>query len=106
MMRATASERDWERSRSWAERNCGGGTSGVEGDGVAEGYEYERVRESRSMDWVRRACRVVSGARWIGWSGLMVRVWWGTVRRRRWMVWRCECELEGGHRGEEKNTPP
>ncbi len=105
-MRATASERDWESRRSWADRNCGGGTSGVEGDGVADGYEYERVRESRSMDWVRRVCRVVNGARWIGWSGLMVRIWWGRVRRRRWMVWCCECELEGGHRDGEKNTPP
>jgi hypothetical protein len=37
---AEASLRDWERRRSWAERNCGGGRS--EGRGVvavAEGYE-------------------------------------------------------------------
>jgi len=42
----------------------------------------------RSIEWVRRVWREVSGAMWIGWSGLMVRVWCGRVRMRMWMV--CE----------------
>jgi hypothetical protein len=54
LRRAVASESDWERRRSWAERNCGGGMSGVEGVGLADGYEYDRVRASRSMEWVSR----------------------------------------------------
>ncbi len=86
LRRDVASERDWERRRSWAERNCGGGMSEVEGAALAEGYEYDKVRASRSMECVRRAWRDVRGPRWIGWSGLIVRVWWGRVRRRRWIV--------------------
>jgi hypothetical protein len=40
LRRAEASARDWERRRSWAERNCGGGRSVGRGVvGVAEGYE-------------------------------------------------------------------
>lgn len=44
LSRAEASARDWERRRSWAERNCGGGSDGgreaaVAGDAVAVGYE-------------------------------------------------------------------
>jgi hypothetical protein len=44
------------------------------------------VSVRRSIEWVRRELRVVRGGRWIGWSGLMVRVGWGMVRRRMLMV--------------------
>jgi hypothetical protein len=63
------------------------------------------VRLRMSMACVRREWRVVRGARWIGWSGLMVRVWWGRVRRRRWIVCDAGVSCDRG-RGELNDAPP
>lgn len=95
---AMDSEMDCERRRSWEERNAAAESWGDDDDEDCDGdladaepgsvgYVKESVMVRRSRECVRRVCKVTSGARWIGWSGLMVRVCWGRVRRRRWMVW-------------------
>lgn len=98
------SEIDCERRRSWEERkaadeSCGdedrdledAESDAREGSEDSVGYVKESVMVRRSRECVRRVCKVTSGARWIGWSGFMVRVCWGRVRRRRWMVWLEDC---------------
>lgn len=49
---------------------------------------------------------MTSGARWTGWSGFMLRVCWGRVLRRRWMV--CTTSLSAvvvKRRGKEVTNP-
>lgn len=58
----------------------GGGEIGVV---VTGGDVWVMVSARSSMEWLRRAWRFVSGARWMGESGEMVYIWCGWVRRRR-----------------------
>lgn len=86
-----ASVRDWLSRRSCAAMKVAvervgelGGDIGVVVDG---GEVCVIVRARSSMEWLRRAWRFVSGARWMGESGEMVYVWCGWVRRRRARVY-------------------
>lgn len=90
LRREVASVRDWESRRSWAAMKAavlgageGGGWFGFgfgSEDGGPVGVVCGRVRARSSMEWLRRVWRLVSGASWIGKSGLMVYVWFGAVR--------------------------
>lgn len=81
-----ASPRDCESRRSWAAMKVavlgtGDGGGSVEARGTGGGGAVcVRVRARSSMEWLRRAWRLVSEARWIGRSGLMVYAWCGRVR--------------------------
>lgn len=90
-----ASPRDCESRRSWAAMKAAvlgiGDGGGSVAWGTGSGVVCVRVRARSSMEWLRRACRLVSGARWIGRFGPMVYVWCGRVRSLKERVYIVRC---------------
>lgn len=115
LRRLVASEREAERRRSCAARKVAVLEMG-EGGGDAEsgggGKVCVRVRARSSIEWLRRAWRVVSGARRIGLVAAMVWVCQERVRRRRVRVYVGKVgvsysvyEEESCMAGDERHTP-